>query len=186
MNHRRGEGFYKKLLSVDMLGIWVAQNAGSLVPLCATIYCMEQRTQNVVLALYALGSFFSLYKAMTAKCPWQRRYSFLLPFFFRMLVLTARTTGIGRGNELSLWHLFIQVEFLFSCCCCCNALFYFIFSFSRMYLPLPAPSSARPTYPSAGSPVAWTCCSTRTTSCTSWWWWQPTRCTWQWSTTSPG
>ncbi len=28
MNHYKGEGVYKRLLSLDMLGIWIAQNAG--------------------------------------------------------------------------------------------------------------------------------------------------------------
>ncbi len=66
MNHRSGEGFYKRLLSVDMLGIWVAQNAGSLAPLCATVYCLQYRWQVAVMVMYALASSFSLYKARRA------------------------------------------------------------------------------------------------------------------------
>ncbi len=118
MNHRMGEGFYKMLLSLDMLGIWVAQNAGSLAPFCATVYCLDRHWQVLGLAMYALGSSFSLYRAMTAKCPWQRRYSFILPFVFRLCVMTARMTGLGGGHGGSLKHLFIQVRTLyreFSC-----------------------------------------------------------------------
>ncbi len=50
----------------------------------------------------------SLIQAMTARCPWERRYSFILPFMFRLSILAARLSGFGAGNPTSLKHLVVQ------------------------------------------------------------------------------
>ena len=43
-----------------------------------------------------------------ARCPWQRRFSFLLPFFFRMGMLILRGSGFGGGHPEAFHHLVVQ------------------------------------------------------------------------------
>jgi predicted membrane channel-forming protein YqfA (hemolysin III family) len=108
MNHKQGYPMYRLLLMTDMIGIWIAQNLGSLTSICATFYCFGLRAQCSILTAFAVAALFSLFKAIKARCPWERRYSFLLPFGFRLAVVAARMSGYGGGHPDALIHLVMQ------------------------------------------------------------------------------
>lgn len=108
MNHRNGSPLYKKLLACDMFGIWIAQIFGSLASMCATGYCFSTTTKLVVMGLFSLASLFSCHQAIMAESPWKRRFSFLFPFFFRLVMLLLRFTGLGGGHPAAIKHLVYQ------------------------------------------------------------------------------
>ena len=66
----------------------------------------------MIIGAFAVSSMISLYKAVTAQCPWQRRYSFILPFLFRLAVVSARFAGVGGGDPNSFNYLVSQVSHL--------------------------------------------------------------------------
>ena len=45
-----------------------------------------------------------------AKSPWERRFSFIAPFSFRVLIVTLRLHQWGGGMEGSVYYLVIQVR----------------------------------------------------------------------------
>lgn len=108
MNHHHGYSAYKLLLTIDMLGIWVTQTGGGLVTICATIHCLSTATQTGILVFYGVLCLYCLYKAITAKCPWGRRFCFTAPFLVRMYMVTLRYFGLGGGHSLSFPHVILQ------------------------------------------------------------------------------
>jgi len=56
MNHHHGPQFYKFLLQLDMLGIWVTQAFGALTNLTASTWCLSDGIQELWMVIYALAS----------------------------------------------------------------------------------------------------------------------------------
>ncbi|XP_059086735.1 progestin and adipoQ receptor family member 4-like [Tigriopus californicus] len=108
MSHNSGLTTYKQLLAMDMFGIWVAQNCGTLPCVTAATYCFPPAWRYFTLMTFVIGSFFSCYKAVTAKSPWQRRFSFLFPFLFRLIIVILRVSKIARGSPKAMPHLLLQ------------------------------------------------------------------------------
>jgi len=108
MNHNTGYIAYRLLLIIDLLGIWVTQTTGGLVTICATIHCLSQNVQTKLLWTYGLLCLYCLYKALTAKCVWGRRFSFTAPFLVRMSMVILRFLRIGGGNPLAFSHIVKQ------------------------------------------------------------------------------
>lgn len=108
MNHNTGEMAYRVLLIVDLLGIWVTQTTGGLITICATIACMSESFQTKFLWTYGLLCLYCLYKTLTAKCLWGRRFSFTAPFLVRMSMVILRCLGFGGGHPMSFSHIVKQ------------------------------------------------------------------------------
>lgn len=108
MNHNTGIFAYKLLLTIDLLGIWVTQTAGGLITICATIHCLSLDAQTKILSLYALLCMYCLYKTLTAKCVWSRRFSFTVPFLVRMLMVALRYFELGGGHPEAFNYLLLQ------------------------------------------------------------------------------
>ncbi|XP_048512721.1 progestin and adipoQ receptor family member 4 [Athalia rosae] len=108
MNLDRGEAIYKKLLQLDMLGIWISQSFGALPMIAASVHCLPETLWHCCLLTYSVLSFWGLLKAMNAWSPWERRLCFAPPFMMRMLVLTLRYLGISGGSPTALTHLVLQ------------------------------------------------------------------------------
>ena len=82
MNHTAGCGVYRRLLQLDMLGIWVTQSlgnsliapkrsivlrqvrciAGALTTVYAAVYCLSKSIRLLITALYAITCLWGLYK----------------------------------------------------------------------------------------------------------------------------
>ncbi|TRY72108.1 hypothetical protein TCAL_01102 [Tigriopus californicus] len=66
MSHNSGLTTYKQLLAMDMFGIWVAQNCGTLPCVTAATYCFPPAWRYFTLMTFVIGSFFSCYKDVVA------------------------------------------------------------------------------------------------------------------------
>lgn len=108
MNHTKGEYLYHRLLQFDMLGIWVTQSFGALTTVYASVFCLPGSFQQFVFVFYSMLSAISLYKALVATDPWQRRLSFTLQFCFRVLLFCLRLTPLGGGDPTSIVHVILQ------------------------------------------------------------------------------
>jgi len=73
MNHDAGNSIYKRLLQLDMLGIWVTQSIGALTGVIAATYCLPTYFSVLVVLIYGVTCVLGLYKAVCAGCsgtPW--------------------------------------------------------------------------------------------------------------------
>ena len=61
---------------------------------------------KIILGLIVIHFIF---KAMTAKGPWDRRFAFTAPFMVRMSMVLLRALGKGGGNQDSFIHVILQV-----------------------------------------------------------------------------
>jgi len=108
MNHQCGYKVYKAVLTIDVIGIWMTQTTGGLVTICATIYCLPSETQKQLLTAYTFLCVYCFYKAVTAECPWGRRFSFTAPFLVRLTMIALRALGKGGGSPDSFPHVILQ------------------------------------------------------------------------------
>ncbi|XP_012283066.1 progestin and adipoQ receptor family member 4 isoform X2 [Orussus abietinus] len=108
MNLNYGESFYRKLLKLDMTGIWLCQSFGAVPMMAAAVHCLPGIPWYCCIAFYWFLSFWGLFKAMHAKSPWERRLCFSPPFLMRMLVLILRCNGIGGGSPDALGDIMLQ------------------------------------------------------------------------------
>ncbi|XP_063986931.1 progestin and adipoQ receptor family member 4 [Diachasmimorpha longicaudata] len=108
MNLNHGEAVYRRLLKLDMLGIWVVQSIGAMPFISASIHCLPGPLWHACMALYIFLSLWGLAKAMRATSPWERRLCFSPPFMMRMIFLTLRCFRIGGGNPDALKHVVLQ------------------------------------------------------------------------------
>lgn len=108
MNVNYGEDVYRKLLKIDMLGIWLCQSFGALPMIVTSVHCSSGFLQYCCISIYCFLSLLGLWKAMVAKSPWQRRLCFLPPLGMRLLVLSLRCYGIGGGSPSAMKHVILQ------------------------------------------------------------------------------
>ncbi|XP_077869031.1 progestin and adipoQ receptor family member 4-like [Saccoglossus kowalevskii] len=104
MSHAGGAVVYKKLLQLDMCGIWTANTFGVLSTFAASFQ------DTVVLSwlvpiVYLLLSTFSIHKAVTSKCQSDRVLAFLSPVIYRWTVVTLRVFGKIGGNPFANYYL---------------------------------------------------------------------------------
>jgi len=111
MNHNTGYIAYKVLLLVDMLGIWVTQTAGGLIPISATIHCWSFDAKSKFMCFYALLCLYCLYKVLTATCVWSRRFSFFAPFLVRVACIALRYIEVGGGHPESFKYVILMVKY---------------------------------------------------------------------------
>ncbi|KAK6626817.1 hypothetical protein RUM44_009294 [Polyplax serrata] len=108
MNHAQGERLYRRLLQLDMIGIWVTQSFGALPMICTTSFCFPWTIRWLVIFSYCLMSAWGLHKAVRAWSPWDRRMCFALPFVTRLCLTLLRVTGIGGGDPAAIGSVFLQ------------------------------------------------------------------------------
>ncbi|XP_019880547.1 progestin and adipoQ receptor family member 4 [Aethina tumida] len=108
MNLERGENIYYKLLQMDMLGIWISQSFGAMPMVTATVYCLPYFLRSLIILSYSVLSLYTLYKALTALCPWDRRLCFLFPFLLRICMWCLRLTSYGGGDPAAFTHVLLQ------------------------------------------------------------------------------
>lgn len=108
MNHKSGEVLYKRLLQVDMIGIWFTQSFGALITIYASIFCLGKPAHHIIFSFYFVLSVVALYKAVVAGSPWQRRCSFALQVVLRSGLLVLRLSPYGGGDPQSLSHVILQ------------------------------------------------------------------------------
>ncbi|XP_057332136.1 progestin and adipoQ receptor family member 4 [Microplitis mediator] len=108
MNLDYGEKFYKGLLKLDMLGIWVCQSIGALPMIATSVHCLTPILWYSTMLLYVFLSIWGLFKAMRAKSPWERRLCFAPPFMMRMIFLTLRCFHLTGGDPDNLTHIVLQ------------------------------------------------------------------------------
>ncbi|KZS19272.1 Progestin and adipoQ receptor family member 4 [Daphnia magna] len=111
MNHHHGYSIYRRLLQLDMLGIWVTQSFGALTGVRAATYCFPSCTGIVIVVIYCLSCLWGLYKAVTAGSsgnPWDRRLCFCLPVLIRLTLVILRTMNYASGHPSSIAHVWLQ------------------------------------------------------------------------------
>eukprot|EP00095_Tigriopus_kingsejongensis_P005810 maker-scaffold716_size107355-snap-gene-0.23 protein:Tk05810 transcript:maker-scaffold716_size107355-snap-gene-0.23-mRNA-1 annotation:"conserved hypothetical protein" len=108
MNHQSGVMTYKKLLTLDMICIWIAQNLGSVPCVWVTSICFSPSLKYASISAFSLGSIVSLYQAVTAVSPLRRRYSFAIPFAMRICAIAVRVLGSGGGSSHAIFYLIMQ------------------------------------------------------------------------------
>ncbi|XP_028048337.1 progestin and adipoQ receptor family member 4 isoform X2 [Monomorium pharaonis] len=108
MNVNYDEVFYRTLLKVDMIGIWLCQSFGAIPMMAAAVHCLADIVWYCCIFIYCSLSIWGLLKAMTARSPWERRLCFAPPFLMRMLIMTLRCFGIGGGSPEALIHIILQ------------------------------------------------------------------------------
>ncbi|XP_006625123.1 progestin and adipoQ receptor family member 4 isoform X1 [Apis dorsata] len=108
MNLNYDEIFYKSLLKLDMIGIWLCQSFGAIPMIAATIHCLCDIYWYSCMFIYCFLSIWGLFKAMNAQSPWERRLCFAPLFLMRMLVLILRCFNIGGGSPDALLHIVLQ------------------------------------------------------------------------------
>ncbi|CAD1469349.1 unnamed protein product [Heterotrigona itama] len=138
MNLNYDEIFYRTLLKLDMIGIWLCQSFGAIPMMAATVHCLPDTYWYCCMFIYCSLSIWGLLKAMiirllqisqflssafkhfkcisqamNARSPWERRLCFAPPFLMRMLVMTLRCFGIGGGSPDALLHIVLQYQILF-------------------------------------------------------------------------
>ncbi|CAG0886144.1 unnamed protein product [Cyprideis torosa] len=82
--------------------------AGGLITVIAATYCLGQKVQSIIIAIYLSLGFWGLYKALVANNPLQRRLAFALLLSFRCLMLILRTREYGGGHPHALLHAVLQ------------------------------------------------------------------------------
>ncbi|XP_065582254.1 progestin and adipoQ receptor family member 4-like [Artemia franciscana] len=90
MCHISGIVTYRKLLQVDMMGIWVTQTFGALTTLSAFTHCLSNSLRYSLFVLYCVTCVWGFYKAVSAKSVWQRRLSFTSSVIFQWSILLLR------------------------------------------------------------------------------------------------
>lgn len=108
MNVTSDEVTYKRLLLVDMIGIWIGQSFGPITTIYVSIYCLSRTARVFVFALYLLLSAVSLYKVLVARTPWERRLSFMLQYVTRICLYAIRTTSFGTGDYRVFTNVIVQ------------------------------------------------------------------------------
>ncbi|XP_046397852.1 progestin and adipoQ receptor family member 4 [Ischnura elegans] len=108
MNTRCGEPVYRRLLQLDMLGIWISQSFGAMPMVSASVYCLSWGWRSTLLSAYSILSLWGLYKALTAWSPWERRLCFALPFCMRAFLCCLRSSGLGGGDPSAMVHVVLQ------------------------------------------------------------------------------
>jgi len=111
MNHYAGNSIYKRLLQLDMLGIWVTQSLGALTGVIAATYCLPAYLSVLVVFIYALTCVLGLYRAVCAGCsgtPWDRRICFFFPVLIRVGIVFMRTFGYASGHPDSVAYVWLQ------------------------------------------------------------------------------
>ncbi|XP_076241097.1 progestin and adipoQ receptor family member 4 [Calliopsis andreniformis] len=108
MNLNYDEVLYRKLLKLDMIGIWLCQSFGAIPMIAASVHCLPDICWYCCMFIYCFLSIWGLLKAMNALSPWERRLCFAPPFLMRMLVMTLRLFGIGGGSPDALLHIVLQ------------------------------------------------------------------------------
>lgn len=111
MNHTAGDGVYRRLLQLDMLGIWVTQSIGALTTVFAAVYCFSPLFRMLITLFYALTCLWGLYKAVKAGSsgsPWDRRFCFFLPILIRLGLVGMRSSGYASGHPASLPYIWLQ------------------------------------------------------------------------------
>ncbi|CAG0917748.1 unnamed protein product, partial [Notodromas monacha] len=108
MNYNHDPRWYKRLLTFDMIGIWVTQSFGALTTVTAACYCLSALWRFVCVATYALLSLWGLSKVLVARDAVERRLSFLFMFLFRMGLLMLRLSPVGGGSPDALPGIILQ------------------------------------------------------------------------------
>ncbi|XP_003401444.1 progestin and adipoQ receptor family member 4 isoform X1 [Bombus affinis] len=108
MNLNYDEIFYRTLLKLDMIGIWLCQSFGAIPMMAATIHCLPDIYWYFCMFIYCFFCIWGLLKAMNARSPWDRRLCFAPLFLMRMLMMTLRYLGIGGGSPDALLHIVLQ------------------------------------------------------------------------------
>ncbi|XP_017883312.1 progestin and adipoQ receptor family member 4 [Ceratina calcarata] len=108
MNLNYDEVFYRFLLKLDMIGIWLCQSFGAIPMMAATVHCLPDTYWYCCIFIYWFLCIWGLLNAMSAQSPWERRLCFAPPFLMRMLVMTLRCFGIGGGSPSALLHIVLQ------------------------------------------------------------------------------
>ncbi|XP_043260974.1 progestin and adipoQ receptor family member 4 [Colletes gigas] len=108
MNLNYDDVFYKKLLKLDMIGIWLCQSFGAIPMITSFVHCLPTTYWYCCIFIYCFLSIWGLLMAMHAYSPWERRLCFAPPFLMRMLVMTLRCFGIGGGSPDALHHIVLQ------------------------------------------------------------------------------
>ncbi|XP_053976861.1 progestin and adipoQ receptor family member 4 [Hylaeus volcanicus] len=108
MNLNYDDVFYKKLLRLDMIGIWLCQSFGAIPMIAASVHCLPNSCWYCCIFIYCFLSIWGLLMAMNAYSPWERRLCFAPPFLMRMMVMILRCFGIGGGSPNALHHIVLQ------------------------------------------------------------------------------
>ncbi|CAK9808558.1 Progestin and adipoQ receptor family member 4 [Anthophora quadrimaculata] len=108
MNLNYNEVFYRTLLKLDMIGIWLCQSFGAIPMMAATVHCLPDGCWYCCIFIYCSLCIWGLLKAMNARSPWERRLCFAPPFLMRMMVMTLRCFRIGGGSPDALLHIVLQ------------------------------------------------------------------------------
>ncbi|KAK2703862.1 hypothetical protein QYM36_017793 [Artemia franciscana] len=110
MCHISGIVTYRKLLQVDMMGIWVTQTFGALTTLSAFTHCLSNSLRYSLFVLYCVTCVWGFYKGLCAvgSSPIARRLCFVLPICIRICLMYLRTYRIGGGHPDALLHVYLQ------------------------------------------------------------------------------
>ena len=74
-----------------------------------SLIVLEYNITHIDKIILGLIVIHFIFKAMTAKGPWDRRFAFTAPFMVRMSMVLLRALGKGGGNQDSFIHVILQV-----------------------------------------------------------------------------
>lgn len=111
MNHQNGYYTYRRLLQLDMLGIWITQSFGALTCVITATYCFPSNTGTMIVVVYCLTSLWGLYKAQMAGgsgSVWDRRLCFVIPVLIRLILAVMRSLNKASGHPDAIIHIWLQ------------------------------------------------------------------------------
>ena len=120
MPHISGSTLYKRLLKLDIFGVWFATTFGSLCPMYITLYCMPTIRKMYILA-YFLLSLIVLYYLIVLDCKRQRVVALTMQFSLRSLILLVRLTPLAI-TDISAFYYFVGMNIFSSIGAFINAL----------------------------------------------------------------
>ena len=98
--HKSGIHIYRKLLHLDMLGVWVTNALGYIIPIWTTFYCSNS-IRTLYLAVYLGISAVVLYYLLVARSAKYRFIPLGSYAILRPLILIMR---VWKGNKSGYWH----------------------------------------------------------------------------------
>ncbi|XP_070566614.1 progestin and adipoQ receptor family member 4-like [Ptychodera flava] len=105
MNHCRGRTVYKKLLRIDVCGIWTVNTFGCLANVSATFGDRSIGGWLVPAGLYVLFSIVSLRMVLSSRTQLDRAIAFLVPSLARYIAIYLRATGYLGGSPTALQYI---------------------------------------------------------------------------------
>ena len=107
MPHIYGAQLSKRLLKVDVFGVWFAATFGSLSGIYVSLYCFPSICR-IYLMIYLLLSLVVLYYLVVVDCKKKRVIALSIQFFFRSFIQLIRLTPLVTVPVMAFYYYFLM------------------------------------------------------------------------------